>query len=147
MSLNFMAAVTICSDFGAQENSLSLCSFFPHLFAMKCHVWLFATPWTVAHQATLTMGFCRQEYWSGLPFPSPGDLPNVVFFFLSPDFFIFFFLLPNPNILYSIIGTEMILRAEHCMRSFSCVTFHIFGEVSILVPGRSSQQCQGLDWE
>ena len=33
------------------------------------------TPWTVAHQAPLSMGFSRQEYWSGLPFPSPGDLP------------------------------------------------------------------------
>ena len=37
---------------------------------------LFATLWTVAHQAPLSMGFSRQEYWSGLPFPSPGDLPN-----------------------------------------------------------------------
>ena len=35
-----------------------------------------ATPWTVAHQVPLSMGFSRQEYWSGLPFPSPGDLPN-----------------------------------------------------------------------
>ena len=35
-----------------------------------------ATPWTVAYQAPLSMGFSRQEYWSGLPFPSPGDLPN-----------------------------------------------------------------------
>ena len=34
------------------------------------------TPWAVAHQALLSMGFSRQEYWSGLPFPSPGDLPN-----------------------------------------------------------------------
>ena len=34
------------------------------------------TPWTVAHQAPLSMGFPRQEYWSGLPFPSPGDLPD-----------------------------------------------------------------------
>ena len=39
-------------------------------------VWLFATPWTVAYQAPLSMEFSRQEYWSGLPFPSPGDLPN-----------------------------------------------------------------------
>ena len=39
-------------------------------------VQLFATPWTVSHQAPLPMGFSRQEYWSGLPFPSPGDLPN-----------------------------------------------------------------------
>ena len=37
---------------------------------------LFSTPWTVAHQAPLSMGFSRQEYWSGLPFPSPGDLPD-----------------------------------------------------------------------
>ena len=40
------------------------------------HVRLFATPWTVAYQAPLSMGFSRQECWSGLPFPSPGDLPN-----------------------------------------------------------------------
>ena len=39
-------------------------------------VQLFATPWTVAHQAPPSMGFSTQEYWSGLPFPSPGDLPN-----------------------------------------------------------------------
>ena len=37
---------------------------------------LFATPWTVAHQAPLSMGFSRREYWRGLPFPSPGDLVN-----------------------------------------------------------------------
>jgi len=40
------------------------------------HMQVFATPWTVAHQAPLSMGFSRQEYWSGLPFPSPGDLPD-----------------------------------------------------------------------
>ena len=40
------------------------------------HVRLFATPWTVAYQAPLSVGFSRQEYWSGLPFPSPGALPN-----------------------------------------------------------------------
>ena len=37
---------------------------------------LFVTPWTVAYQAPPPMGFSRQEYWSGLPFPSPGDLPD-----------------------------------------------------------------------
>ena len=36
-----------------------------------------ATPWTAAHQAPLSMEFSRQEYWSGLPFPSPGDFPNT----------------------------------------------------------------------
>ena len=37
---------------------------------------LFVTPWTVAYQDPQSMGFSRQEYWSGLPFPSPGDLPD-----------------------------------------------------------------------
>ena len=40
------------------------------------HVPLFATPRTVAHQAPLSMGFSRQEYWRGVPFPTPGDLPD-----------------------------------------------------------------------
>ena len=39
-------------------------------------VWLFATPWTVACQTPLSMEFSRQEYWNGLPLPSPGDLPD-----------------------------------------------------------------------
>ena len=43
--------------------------------SLSC-VQLFVTPWTVAHQAPLSMGFFRQEYWNGLPFPSPGDIPN-----------------------------------------------------------------------
>ena len=40
-------------------------------------VQLFTTPWTVAHQALLSMGFSRQEYWSGLPCPPPGELPDA----------------------------------------------------------------------
>ena len=40
------------------------------------HVQLFATPWTIAHQAPLSMVFSKQEYWSGFPCPPPGDLPN-----------------------------------------------------------------------
>ena len=40
------------------------------------HVLLFVTLWTVAHQVPLSMGFPRQEYWRGLPIPSPGDFPN-----------------------------------------------------------------------
>ena len=47
-------------------------------------VWLFATPWTVACQAPLSMGFPRQEYWSGLPFPTPGNLPNPGIELASP---------------------------------------------------------------
>ena len=44
------------------------------LVAKSCPI--LAAPWTVARQAPLSMGFSRQEYWSGLPFPSPGDLPD-----------------------------------------------------------------------
>ena len=45
-------------------------------FVAKSEVWLFATPWTVDHQALLSMGFLRTKYWNGLPFPSPRELPN-----------------------------------------------------------------------
>ena len=40
------------------------------------HVWLFVAPWAIAHQAPLSMGFTRQEHWSGLPLHTPGDLPD-----------------------------------------------------------------------
>ena len=45
---------------------------------------LFVTPWTVAYQASPSMGFSRQEYWSGLPFPSSGDFPDPVIELRSP---------------------------------------------------------------
>ena len=46
------------------------------MHAQSLFAQLFVTPWTVAHQAPLSVGFSRQEYWSGLPFPSPEDLPD-----------------------------------------------------------------------
>ena len=49
------------------------------LFSCKVVSDSFATPWTVAHQAPLSIGFPRQEYWSRLSFPSPGDLPDPGF--------------------------------------------------------------------
>ena len=50
---------------------------FPGVLAnVLSRVQLIATPWTVAHQAPLSMEFYRQKYWSGLPFTSPGDLPD-----------------------------------------------------------------------
>ena len=53
---------------------------------MKSLSWvqLCATPWTVAYQAPLSLGFSRQEYWSGLPFPSPGDLLDPGIQLVSP---------------------------------------------------------------
>ena len=47
-------------------------------YSLSC-IPLFATPWTVAHQAPLSVGFSRQEYWSGLPCPSSGNLPHPGF--------------------------------------------------------------------
>ena len=47
-----------------------------HAQSLSC-VWLFVTPWTVAHQAPLSKGFSRQESWSWLPCPPPGDLPSL----------------------------------------------------------------------
>ena len=63
-----------------------------------------ATPWTVACQAPLSMGFSRQEHWSGLPFPSPGDLPNPgiepgwILFIKQVGFFRSSFYLPCPMV-------------------------------------------------
>ena len=65
-------------------DSLLFCSICPHCWCCCCLVAFsrsvvsdsFVTPWTVARQAPLSMGFPRQEYWSGLPFPAPGHLPH-----------------------------------------------------------------------
>ena len=53
-----------------------MCVLVQFVVQLLSHVWLFATPQTAAHQAPLYMRFFRQGYWSGLPFPSPEDLPN-----------------------------------------------------------------------
>ena len=64
-----------------------------HAQLLSC-VQLFATPWTAARQAPVSVEFSRQEYWSGLPFPSPGDLPNPgidqCLLHWQVDFFFFF---------------------------------------------------------
>ena len=60
---------TQLTDYIAIENQ------YVHVQSLS-HVWLFVTPWTVACQAPLSMGFSRQEYWSGLSFPTQSNLPN-----------------------------------------------------------------------
>ena len=60
------------------------------------HVQLFATPWTLVLQAPPSMGFSREEYWSGLPFPSPEDLPDTGIEPWSPALQADFFLPPEP---------------------------------------------------
>ena len=61
------------------------------------HVWLFVTLWIIACQAPLCMGFSRQEYWSGLPFPSPGDLPDPGVKPVSPALAAWFFTTASPG--------------------------------------------------
>ena len=58
------------------QRMLAIWSLVPLYMYVLSHVLLFATSWTVAHQAPFSMGFPRKEYWSGLPFPPPGDHPN-----------------------------------------------------------------------
>ena len=62
----------------------ALCIFKYILCIEVSHVQLPVTPWTVAYQAPLSIGFSRQGYWSGLPFPSPGDLPDLGIELRSP---------------------------------------------------------------
>ena len=84
----------------------------------------FVTPWTVAHQAPLSMGLSRQDYWSGLPFPSPGDLPDpgikpplqMDYLLLShlgslqgssPLVFVFFFFLYHHSCFNCLVRTDL----------------------------------------
>ena len=60
----------------AEGRSTSALAPLAAVFQRLSHVRIFETPWTVARQAPLAMEFSRQEYWSGLPFPSLGDLPD-----------------------------------------------------------------------
>ena len=67
---------TLCTSYYLNISQLSYFIFEKVKVKSLSCVRLFVTPWTVAHQAPLSIGFSRQEYWSGLPFPSPGDLPD-----------------------------------------------------------------------
>ena len=67
-------------------------------------VQLFATPWTLAHQAPLSMEFPRQEYWSGLPLPSPGDLSHPGIEPVS---------LPFPELVGGCFTSEPLRKSEH----------------------------------
>ena len=69
LTLNLVQAIACLCPQKSKQNSHCLCS------DAQC-VLLFVIPQTVAHQAPLFMGISWQEYWSGLPFPIPGDLPN-----------------------------------------------------------------------
>ena len=71
ISVTFGLCFSIRKFDGLSNNLLCAC-----VLSRVSHVRLFATPWTVTSQALLSVGFPRQGYWSGLPFPPPGGLPN-----------------------------------------------------------------------
>ena len=71
------------------------------------HVWLFVTPWTVAYQAPQSTEFSRQEYWSGLPFPSPGDLPTPGSNLGLPHCMQTLYYLSHQGLQYSCLGNPM----------------------------------------
>ena len=84
-------------------------------------VQLFAAPWTIACQGPLSMEFSRQEYWSGLPFPSPGDLPNPGIkpeSVASPALASGFFTISNPWEVYK-IGIILLLMEWSAFLSYS----------------------------
>ena len=67
-----LVTVKTCSLQGLGKQSVCACV----CVCALSHIQFFVIPWTVARQAPLSMGFSRQEYWSGLQFPTPGDLPD-----------------------------------------------------------------------
>ena len=79
-------------------------------------VWLFATPWTVAYQASLSMGFSRQEYLNGLPCPPPGDLLNPGITpesLTSPALAVGSFPLEPPGKHLEVDGLDLLLERRH----------------------------------
>ena len=100
---------------------------------MLSHVWLFVTSWTVACQAHLSMGFFRQDYWSGLPFPSPRDLPNPgshvsCVYCIAGKFFIYWTILEGT----SEIGLIFRFVTISCTNYFNSLSIIFFYHMAIL---------------
>ena len=89
------------------------------------HVWLFATLWTIAHQAPLSMGFSRQEYWSRLPCRSPGDIPNSG---IKPPS------LTSPVLASRFFTTSATCKAEVLLSSSCSLTLIISGPLVLFSP-------------
>ena len=99
------------------------CSYPSGCICVPSCVWLFATSWTPAFQAPLSMEFSTQEYWNGLPFPTPEDLPDVGIKSVSPaltDRFGFFSLShlgrPSPKTRGTKITPVVITLISHCLK-------------------------------
>ena len=96
----WLVSSSIRSQFG--DFNIQILLFHFHACGLSCfsRVQLLATLWTLAHEVPLSMGFSRQEYWSGLPSPPPGDLPDPLIepaFLASPALAVGFFTIPPPR--------------------------------------------------
>ena len=98
-------------------------------------VWFSATPWTVAHQACLSMGFSTWDYWSGLPCPPPGDLPDLG---VEPES------LTSPALAGGFLTTSATWEAQWFSECSLCIS-----AISITWPGSSVHgilQARLLEW-
>ena len=86
------------------------------------HVRLLATPWTAAHQAPLSMGFSRQDYWSGLPLPSPTDFYRLIFYPIILLIVLLIEYLRFP-IIYKVSYHLQIVTSLLLSFQFSCILF------------------------
>ena len=92
-------------------------------------VQLFVTPWTVAYQAPLSMGFSRQQYWSRLPFPSPGDLPDPG---IEPG---------SPALQTDALTSEPPGNIKHSSNTISCLVVSPIAIMHIKYIGNSERKC------
>ena len=107
--------------------SLSMC--------VLSHVQLFATLWTIARKVLLSMGFSRQEWWNGLPFSSPGDLPNTGIepeLLASPAFAGGFFTTSASSLLRLELSPHSLHIDPHCNTPYVVSTNYLFARLSPL---------------
>ena len=122
------------------------------VFSRVSHVQLFVAPWTVAHQAPLSVAFSRQEYWSGLPLPIPGDLPDPGIETASLLEFIIAYLY-NICICDSVLYTQtpqpviILTVSSEVLVAQSCLTLCDPMDCSLLGPSvRGISQARILEW-
>ena len=123
-TFHFWGSTSIPGKLGGvvDHSTMSMC-----MLSLFSRVWLFATLWTIAHQASLFMGLSRQEYLSGLPYPPPGDLPHSGIKPMSPmapGLQTHFFTVEPLGKPYPMMATSLILfRGCHHGREYLCSVF------------------------
>ena len=116
--------IHICVHIYIHTHTYTPMYMYTHIYCCGCLVTkscpTLVTPWFIAHQAPLPMGFPREEYWSGLPFPSPGDLPSPGIEPASPELASGFFTTESPvnKALYFIKNGK---DSEDFSREFVCM--------------------------